>query len=82
MGKSVQMGRLARVFIGYTYPRYSSSCCDSNIVTLFTISVLKFRTLLHTFFAQILLFIQLFLKILSGQANSVDPDQTAPSGAV
>ena len=25
---------------------------------------------------------QLFLKILSGKANSVDPDQTAPSGAV
>ena len=24
----------------------------------------------------------LFLKILSGIANSVDPDQTAPSGAV
>ena len=25
---------------------------------------------------------QLFLKLLSGMANSVDPDQTAPSGAV
>ena len=25
---------------------------------------------------------QLFLKILSGMANSVDPNQTAPSGAV
>ena len=25
---------------------------------------------------------QLFLKILSGTANSIDPDQTAPSGAV
>ena len=25
---------------------------------------------------------QLFLKILSGMENSVDPDQTAPSGAV
>ena len=24
----------------------------------------------------------LFLKILSGMTNSVDPDQTAPSGAV
>ena len=32
--------------------------------------------------AQILIFMQLFLKILSGMANSVDPDQTAPSGAV
>ena len=25
---------------------------------------------------------QLFLKMHSGKANSVDPDQTAPSGAV
>ena len=25
---------------------------------------------------------QQFLKILSGKANSVDPDQTAPSGAI
>ena len=25
---------------------------------------------------------ELFLEILSGMANSVDPDQTAPSGAV
>ena len=30
----------------------------------------------------ILLLMQLFLKILSEKANSVDPDQTAPSGAV
>ena len=28
-----------------------------------------------------LLFMQLFLKILSGMTNSVDPDQTAHSGA-
>ena len=26
--------------------------------------------------------LNLFLKILSGMANSLDPDQTAPSGAV
>ena len=25
---------------------------------------------------------KLFLKVLSGMANSADPDQTAPSGAV
>ena len=31
---------------------------------------------------KILFCMQLFLKILSGMANSVDPDQTAPSGAV
>ena len=35
-----------------------------------------------TIFAYILLFVQLFLKIYSGMVNSVDPDQTAPSGAV
>ena len=28
------------------------------------------------------LVMQLFLKILCGMANSVDPDQTAPSGVV
>ena len=36
----------------------------------------------HTFFTQILLFMQLFPKIPSGMANSVDPDQTAPLRAV
>ena len=29
-----------------------------------------------------MLFMQLFLKMLSGMANNVDPDQTASSGAV
>ena len=32
--------------------------------------------------AWILLFMQLFLKILNGIANIIDPDQNAPSGAV
>ena len=40
------------------------------------------NTLFHTILAQILLFKQLFLKILSGPENSVDPDQTALSGEV
>ena len=40
------------------------------------------NTLFHTFLAQILLIVQLFLKILNGTAHSVDPDQTAPEGAV
>ena len=40
------------------------------------------NTLFHTFLAEILLFMQLFLKILGGMANNADPDQTAPSGAV
>ena len=40
------------------------------------------NTIIHTILAKILLFKQLFLKILSEMANSVDPDQTAPQGAV
>ena len=36
----------------------------------------------HASLAQILLVMQLFLRILSGMANSVDPDHIAPSGAV
>ena len=38
--------------------------------------------LVHTFLAKILLFMQLFLKMLRGMANSEDPDQTASSGTV
>ena len=40
------------------------------------------KSLFHTFLDKILLFVQLFLKILSEMANSVDHDQTAPSEAV
>ena len=35
------------------------------------------NTLLHTFLPKFCFFTQLFLKILSGMVNSVDPDQTA-----
>ena len=45
-------------------------------------SVLQTPALVPYFFGIILLFMQFFLKILSGLANSVDPDQTAPEGAV
>ena len=38
------------------------------------------NTLFHTFLTYSLLFMQLFLKIPSGMANSVAPDQTAPEG--
>ena len=38
------------------------------------------NTLFHTFWAKILLIMQLLLKILSEIARSVDPDQTAPLG--
>ena len=37
------------------------------------------NTLFQTSLAESLLFMQLSLKILSGMANSVDPEQTAPS---
>ena len=40
------------------------------------------NTLFHTILALSLLSMPLLLKILCGMANSVDPDQTAPSGAV
>ena len=48
------------------------------------VNVLKFQTLYSVVFWPIFFFffLQLFLKILSGIAKSVDPDQTAPSGAV
>ena len=49
------------------------------------VNVLKFQTLYSILFwptSYILLYMQSFLKLLSGMANSVDPDQTAPSGAV
>ena len=46
------------------------------------VNVLKFRPLYSILFCLILLFIQLFLKIPGEMANSVDPDQTAPLGAV
>ena len=40
------------------------------------------NTFIQYFLALILLFMQLLLKTLSEMANSVDPDQTAPLGAV
>ena len=50
-----------------------------------TVNVLKFQTLFPHFLClnfQILLVCHFFLKILSGTANSVDSDQTTPSGVV
>ena len=43
-----------------------------------TVNVIKFRM----FLAKVFLIVQLLLKTLNAMANSVDPDQTAPSGAV
>ena len=40
------------------------------------------HNLLHTVLDQRLFFRQLFLKMLNGIANSVDPDQAAPEGEV
>ena len=49
----------------------------------YTVNFLKFRTFYSVlFWLKILLFMQQFLKIFSGMANSVDPGQTAPEGAV
>ena len=41
---------------------------------------LNFEQFIPYFFVKIacMLFMQLFLKILGGMANSIDPDQTAP----
>ena len=59
------------------------TCCASYKLTVFTVCVLKFRTLYSKLFVpNFFFFMQLFLKILSGMTNSVDPDHTAPSGAV
>ena len=48
-----------------------------------TVNVLKFRTLYFILFWPNFCFLcTCFFKILSPMANSVDPDQTAPEGAV
>ena len=47
-----------------------------------TVNVLKFWTFYSILFGLILFFMQLFLKTHSVMANSVDPEQTAPSVAV
>ena len=50
---------------------------------VFRVNVLKFQTLYSILLCPIFFIsVKLFLKILSGMANSVDPDQTAPSGAI
>ena len=47
------------------------------------VNVLKFQTLYSiSFLPKFCFLFELFLKILSENANSVDPDQTAPEGAV
>ena len=47
------------------------------------VNVLEFPTLYSILFLPKVCFLCTgLLKILSGMANSVDPDQTAPSGAV
>ena len=46
-----------------------------------TVNALEFQTLYCLLFC-LNFFMQLFFTTLSGMANSVDPDQTPPSGAV
>ena len=78
MANSADPGRMP-------HPAVSDLC----IYTLFTQAYLSdygkcpsFKYFMSLFLAKILLFMQLFLKILTGMVNSVDSDQTAPSGAV
>ena len=55
---------------------------DIQIIFQSPINVLNFQTLYSILFSHFLfLFVHLFLKILSGTEDRVDPDQTA-SGAV
>ena len=52
---------------------------------MLNIDTVRFKisnTLFPYFFGQKYAFVQLFLKILSGMANSVDPDPTAPEEVV
>ena len=58
----------------------SVTCRQVNII--YGICPKISNNLFYTFLAQILLFMQLFPKTSSGIANIVDPDQTAPEGAV
>ena len=53
-----------------------------RLIWVDTVNALKFWTLNSILFWPQSCFMQLFLKIFSGMANSVYPDQTAPSGAV
>ena len=56
----------------------------SDVVLILNIKYSKcpkiLNTLFHAILAKLLLFMQLFLEILSGMANIIDPDQTAPKG--
>ena len=56
--------------------------CLTTAIPISTVNVLNFEHFTLQVLVYILIFMQLFLKIFSGMANSVDPDQTAPSGAV
>ena len=61
--------------------RYPEKCFYFTAKT-HTVNVLKIQTLYFILFFLPNLSLHLFLVILCGMANSVDPDQTAPSGAV
>ena len=50
-----------------------------NLFSITRIKILVYLFQAFIFFAYILLFMQLFCKILSEMANNIDPDQTAPS---
>ena len=80
---------LSKAILVSNYKIHTNKCL---VVLLFctktylvgTVNVLKFQTFYFLLFWPKFCFLlmQLFLKILSGMAKSVDPDQAAPSGAV
>ena len=65
--------------------RNAQFLAEEDAQILVTVNVLKFRTLYSLPFLSPYPFCSLcscFLRCLVKKANSVDPDQTAPSGAV
>ena len=55
--------------------------CIHSLYYTYMVNVLKFRAL-YSILSKFCFFMMTLLEILSGMANSVDPDQTAPLGAV
>ena len=73
-------------FVGFLFLLGSGKGCglwlwhslDFSLIFFIMVNVLKFRIIYFMLFlSSVFLFIQLFIKILNGMANSVDPDLTA-----
>ena len=63
---------------------FTGSICMNKASSHNAVPTLKYvlEHFIHTFLAEMLLIKLLFLKILHGMPNSVDPDQTPLTGAV